>query len=223
MTSLDELRAAAEDGRLRDVPGFGPKAEENVLAGARRRRRRAPQGAHRCSRRRSTVGEELVGALRDTRPRCASSSPGSARRMADTVKDLDIVAATSRPGRAGARRSRALPVIDVVRLVGRGRRQGGHPHRACRWTCGSSPEEAFGNLLQHFTGSGKHNEALRTEAVRRGLHVSEYGIADDAGETRTRAPPRRRSTSGSGCSTSRRSCARTAASSRPRARASCPS
>ena len=46
------------------------------------------------------------------------------------------------------------------------------------------PEEAFGNLLQHFTGSGKHNEALRTEAVRRGLHVSEYGIADDeSGET----------------------------------------
>ena len=41
------------------------------------------------------------------------------------------------------------------------------------------PEDAFGNLLQHFTGSGKHNEALRTEAVRRGLHVSEYGIADD--------------------------------------------
>ena len=46
------------------------------------------------------------------------------------------------------------------------------------------PEEAFGNLLQHFTGSGKHNEALRTEAVRRGLHVSEYGITDDDdGET----------------------------------------
>src|SRR5918998_118643 len=41
------------------------------------------------------------------------------------------------------------------------------------------PEEAFGNLLQHFTGSGRHNEALRTAAVRRGLHVSEYGIADD--------------------------------------------
>jgi DNA polymerase (family X) len=41
------------------------------------------------------------------------------------------------------------------------------------------PEEAFGNLLQHFTGSGRHNEALRTEAVRRGLHVSEYGVADD--------------------------------------------
>src|SRR6185312_8536017 len=41
------------------------------------------------------------------------------------------------------------------------------------------PAEAFGNLLQHFTGSGRHNEALRTAAVKRGLHVSEYGIADD--------------------------------------------
>ena len=46
------------------------------------------------------------------------------------------------------------------------------------------PEENFGNLLQHFTGSGQHNEALRTEAVKRGLHVSEYGVADDeSGET----------------------------------------
>jgi DNA polymerase (family 10) len=46
------------------------------------------------------------------------------------------------------------------------------------------PEASFGNLLQHFTGSGRHNEALRTEAVKRGLHVSEYGVADDeSGET----------------------------------------
>ena len=45
------------------------------------------------------------------------------------------------------------------------------------------PEEAFGNLLQHFTGSGRHNEALRTDAVRRGLHVSEYGITDDESGT----------------------------------------
>jgi DNA polymerase (family X) len=40
--------------------------------------------------------------------------------------------------------------------------------------------DTFGNLLQHFTGSGRHNEALRTEAVCRGLHVSEYGISDDS-------------------------------------------
>jgi DNA polymerase (family 10) len=44
--------------------------------------------------------------------------------------------------------------------------------------------DQFGNLLQHFTGSKAHNMALRDQAVRRGLHVSEYGILDDAtGET----------------------------------------
>jgi DNA polymerase (family 10) len=37
----------------------------------------------------------------------------------------------------------------------------------------------LGNLLQHFTGSGKHNAALREAAVRKGLHVSEYGVYDD--------------------------------------------
>ena len=44
--------------------------------------------------------------------------------------------------------------------------------------------DQFGNLLQHFTGSKQHNMALRDAAVRKGLHVSEYGVLDDAtGET----------------------------------------
>jgi DNA polymerase (family 10) len=44
--------------------------------------------------------------------------------------------------------------------------------------------DQFGNVLQHFTGSKAHNVALREAAVRRGLHVSEYGILDDGtGET----------------------------------------
>jgi DNA polymerase (family X) len=44
--------------------------------------------------------------------------------------------------------------------------------------------DQFGNVLQHFTGAKAHNVAMREAAVRRGLHVSEYGILDDAtGET----------------------------------------
>jgi DNA polymerase (family 10) len=44
--------------------------------------------------------------------------------------------------------------------------------------------DQFGNLLQHFTGSKEHNMALRDMAVRKGLHVSEYGVLDDStGET----------------------------------------
>jgi DNA polymerase (family 10) len=43
--------------------------------------------------------------------------------------------------------------------------------------------ENWGNLLQHLTGSGKHNEALRTAAVKRGFHVSEYGVIEDETQT----------------------------------------
>jgi DNA polymerase (family 10) len=44
--------------------------------------------------------------------------------------------------------------------------------------------DQFGNLLQHLTGSKEHNMALRDLAVRRGLHISEYGVLEDStGET----------------------------------------
>jgi DNA polymerase (family 10) len=38
------------------------------------------------------------------------------------------------------------------------------------------PPESYGNLLQHFTGSKEHNVAMREDAVRRGLSISEYGV-----------------------------------------------
>jgi DNA polymerase (family 10) len=38
------------------------------------------------------------------------------------------------------------------------------------------PAESYGNLLQHFTGSKEHNVAMREDAVRRGLSISEYGV-----------------------------------------------
>ena len=128
------------------------------------------------------VGEELVGALREHPPRLRVELAGSARRMADTVKDLDIVAASSDPA-ALVDAFSGLEAVDEVHASG----EAGAKvvtHSGLPVDLRIVPEEAFGNLLQHFTGSGRHNEALRTEAVRRGLHVSEYGIADDeSGET----------------------------------------
>jgi DNA polymerase (family 10) len=102
---------------------------------------------------------------------------GSARRLADTVKDLDIVASSS-DAAALAEAFTKLEAIDTVSTFGEaGAKVVTHSGLAVDLRI--VPEEAFGNLLQHFTGSGKHNEALRTEAVRRGLHVSEYGVSDD--------------------------------------------
>jgi DNA polymerase (family 10) len=123
------------------------------------------------------IGDELVAAMREHPSALRVELAGSARRWADDVKDLDIVAASSDPA-AFVEAFSASPAIDVVSSSGEAGARA-VTHTGLPVDLRIVPEEAFGNLLQHFTGSGKHNEALRTAAVKRGLHVSEYGIADD--------------------------------------------
>jgi DNA polymerase (family 10) len=176
VTSLDELREAAEQGRLKDVPGFGAKAEENVLTALAGGADGSPKSRMLLSKA-LEIGDELVAAMREHPSALRVELAGSARRWADDVKDLDIVAASSDPA-AFVEAFSASPAIDVVSSSGEAGARA-VTHTGLPVDLRIVPEEAFGNLLQHFTGSGKHNEALRTAAVKRGLHVSEYGIADD--------------------------------------------
>jgi DNA polymerase (family X) len=181
VSSLDDLRKAAEDGSLKDVPGFGKKAEENVLATLAAGADGRPRERVLLSKA-LAVGEEMVASLRKHPAALRVELAGSARRHADTVKDLDIVAASSDPPAL----SEAFVALDAIGVVGNSGEAGAKAvtHSGLAVDLRIVPSEAFGNLLQHFTGSGKHNEALRTEAVRRGLHVSEYGISDDeSGQT----------------------------------------
>jgi DNA polymerase (family X) len=180
VSSLDDLRVAAETQRLRTVQGFGPKAEENVLVALE-------AGTNGQSKPRTllstalNVGEALVEGLRAHPATLRVELAGSARRMTDTCKDLDVVAASSDPA-ALVEAFAALPEVDEVGSSGEAGARA-VTHQGLSVDLRVVSEESFGNLLQHFTGSGRHNEALRTEAVKRGLHVSEYGITDDSSDT----------------------------------------
>ena len=183
--SLDDLREAAEQGRIKDVPGFGAKAQEKVLAAI-------AAGADGSAQTRLVLshalglGEDLVAGLREHPAALRVELAGSARRWADSCKDLDIVAATSDPA-ALVEAFAALPGLDDVSSSGEAGARA-LTYQGLPIDLRIVPEASFGNLLQHFTGSARHNEALRIEAVKRGLHVSEYGILDDAdGKTRTSA------------------------------------
>ena len=179
--TLDDLRRAAEDGRLEDVQGFGKKAAENVLHALQAGADGRPKPRVLLSQA-LEVGEQLVEALREHPAAIRVELAGSARRMADTCKDLDIVAAAKDP-RALADAFCELPWLDETSSPGEAGARS-LTHHGIPVELRIVPEGNFGNLLQHFTGSGRHNEALRTAAVRRGLHVSEYGVADDeSGET----------------------------------------
>jgi len=178
IASLDDLRAAAEAGRLTDAPGFGPKAQEKVAAALAAGADGSPKVRLLLSRA-LAVGDELVASLRDHPAALRVELGGSARRQVDAVKDLDIVAAASDPA-ALVEHFCSLQAVDLVHSSGTAGAKV-LTHSGLPVDLRIVPEEVFGNLLQHFTGSGKHNEALRTAAVKRGLHVSEYGIADDEG------------------------------------------
>ena len=182
VSTLEELRAAAEQEQLRGVKGLGAKLEENVLAALGRLEEEGPAERRLLSEVRE-VGEELVEALR-AHPACGRAElAGSARRWTETCKDIDIVATAEPPGPEAL--ALALGEHPLAAEVG----SAGESGARIRTFNGISvdlrivPPEEFGNLLQHFTGSKEHNVKLRERAVGMGLSVSEHGIADvESGE-----------------------------------------
>src|SRR3954449_932782 len=179
--SLQALREAAETERLRDVRGFGRKFEEAVLAAfeAGVGERPAPRVLlHKALQ----VGEGIVEALRAEPTSDRVELAGSARRLADSVKDLDIIATADDPKGLLAAFAK-LDVIESCSSPGENAARA-RTHTGMAIDLRVVEPDQFGNVLQHLTGSKEHNLALREAAVRRGLHVSEYGILDDeTGET----------------------------------------
>jgi DNA polymerase (family X) len=185
ITSLDGLKGAAEDGRLRDLSGMGARSEEKILkaleagvGGQQEERRLLGQGLPAVRR----IAAELTAHPAAT----AVSEAGSARRRRETVRDLDLIATSNDPPALIAAFCEGDWVSEVAvrgdtkaTVVG---------HDGLRFDLRVVPDECYGNVLQHFTGSKDHNIALREDAQRRGLSISEYGVTDvESGDVVTHA------------------------------------
>jgi DNA polymerase (family X) len=180
--SLDALRAALEAGTIRELRGFGLKAEtqlKETLAAYEAAGGPAPRVV---LSRAEAIAQEVLAALRAHPASDRVEAAGSLRRRADSVKDLDIIATASDP-KALARTLGELELVESVQQSGdAGARV--TTHTGMKIDLKVVEPDQFGNVLQHFTGSKAHNVALRESSVRRGLHISEYGILDDeSGET----------------------------------------
>jgi DNA polymerase (family 10) len=177
--SLEALEAAARSEQLRDVRGFGVKFEEQVLAAFATGVADAPRPRmllHKALQ----VGEAIVAALREHPAADRVELAGSVRRLVDAVKDLDIIATSSDPPAL----LRAFGEIDLIEeSSGDGNAARARTHTGLNIDLRVVEPDQFGNVLQHLTGSKAHNMALREAVVRRGLHVSEYGVLDDASGT----------------------------------------
>ena len=178
ITTLDELKAAAEASKLRDLPGMGAKSEEKILAGIAalaRRSGRKPLGAA------WPFAQDLLAWLRSLPGVTATEAAGSLRRMKDTVGDLDILAAaTDSEPVMQAFVTRA----DVIEIIGHGPTKSSveftNGLRAQLWV---HPPERFGTALQYATGSKDHNVRLRELALNSGYSLSEHALKRTADES----------------------------------------
>lgn len=169
--SLDALRAAIAEKRL-GAAGVGPREAERIAAGLTSLQatdQRLPLGSARA------IGLNLIHQLVERLPDLRQIElAGSARRMRETVGDLDIVAAADDPARV-VRTFLALPTVAHVEMQGanRGRvvLQNGFP--ADLWVL---PEQHWGSLLLHTTGNKYHDIRLRDLAIAHGASLSEYGF-----------------------------------------------
>src|SRR5215207_4799996 len=178
--SLEALRVACERHELR---GLRAKVEEKLLEALDAGADGTPAARILLSRA-LPVAQEIAEALRAVPGADRVEVAGSLRRQVDAVKDLDVIATASDAGALVAA-LKALPVVESV--------QGSGPagarvatHSGLKVDLKVVEPDQFGNVLQHFTGSKAHNVQLREAAVRRGLHVSEYGILDDNTDETTR-------------------------------------
>jgi DNA polymerase (family X) len=172
VTTIDELKRAAEQEQLRTLAGLGAKTEERILK-ALAEKKEEPSD-------RRLLGDGLgpllavVEVLREHPAAVKVSEAGSARRRKETFRDLDIIATAID----------AEALIDyftklkwVVEVVAKGPTKATVlSNEGLRFDLRVVPPESYGNLLQHFTGSKDHNVALRERAVKRGFSVSEYSI-----------------------------------------------
>jgi DNA polymerase (family 10) len=172
LTSVAEVKAAAEAGRLRALPGFGAKSEAKILAGIQALARRATQRVHMGVA--YPAARDLVEALsRLPRVRRVTYT-GSLRRYCPTIGDLDILAATD--DAAGTMAAfHQLPQVETVL-------SGGETKTRVRLLNGLEAdlrcmdEARWGTALQYFTGSQAHNVKLRELALKRGFSLNEYSL-----------------------------------------------
>jgi len=172
VTTIEELKRAAEQEQLRTLAGLGAKTEERILK-ALAEKKQEPSD-------RRLLGDGLapllavVEVLQEHPAAVKVSEAGSARRRKETFRDLDIIATAKDP----------TALIDyftklkwVIEVVAKGPTKATVlSNEGLRFDLRVVPPESYGNLLQHFTGSKDHNVALRERAVKDGLSVSEYSI-----------------------------------------------
>ncbi len=169
--TVEQLRRAAQDGRIRALHGFGEKTEQNILQAVQAH---ASQGRRFKLATAAQYAEALRAFLQAIPGVLQVTVAGSFRRMRETVGDLDILVAAAADSPVMQRFTGYDEVAKVY--------SAGETRASVLLKCGMQvdlrvvAQQSYGAALHYFTGSKAHNIAIRRAAQQLGLKVNEYGV-----------------------------------------------
>ena len=169
--NLKDLEKKAKSGEIAGLEGFGEKSGKNILDGIEFVKK--SKGRFLLGKIMPSV-EDILKKLSGLEYVLEITMAGSARRMRETIGDVDILAVSKNPKKLADFFS-ALP--ETVKVWSKGLKR-----VSIRTKSGFDidlriiPEKSFGSALQYFTGSKEHNIATRRIAIEKGLKLNEYGV-----------------------------------------------
>lgn len=169
--SIGELEYACNENRLIDLPGFGAKSQEKILAGIQFLKKHSGQYLYAFA---LAESEKLIRPVTDSPGVIRATVAGSIRRRKETTKDIDLLASSDDPA-AVMELFTTLP--DVEAVVSKGETKS-----SVVLTSGIAADlrvvtdKEYPYALHHFTGSKLHNTAMRGRAKKMDMKMNEYGL-----------------------------------------------
>lgn len=169
--SLEELKQAALQHRIRGLKGFGERSEENILRGIDLV---MGQSGRMLLGDALPIAQAIAAYMRDRGGCREVSVAGSLRRMKETIGDIDLLAGSDEPMKAMDLFTSYPGVASVVSK--------GPTRSTVRLSDGTQvdlrvvPSSSYGAALQYFTGSKEHNVEMRRIAIQQGYKLNEYGL-----------------------------------------------
>jgi DNA polymerase (family X) len=179
--TVDDVEKLAREGKLREIPGFGEKSEQNILKAAQQFKNLSGTARFHLDFAEEEA-ERIAAHIRQAGEQVESVTPaGSLRRRRETVGDLDILV-VMRPGRDKQKdvdivAEHILKYPGIAQTLAHGENKVSFQlESGMQVDVRLLEKNCFGAALMYFTGSKAHNVALRGRANDMGWTLNEYAL-----------------------------------------------
>src|SRR5271163_45933 len=181
VATVEGMEKLAREGKLRDLPGFGEKSEQNILKAAEQFKHLSGSGRVRINVA-DEEAQKLVAYIAKAGQAVQSVTPaGSLRRGRETIGDIDLLV-TMRPGHdkqkdIDAVAAHVLKYPEIKQELAHGENKVSFIlNEGLQVDVRLLEKKSFGAALLYFTGSKAHNVALRGRANEMGWTLNEYAL-----------------------------------------------